>query len=109
MLVIELVVARPTVNLDQVLKARPGTGLPPTTIPAPPISVYGVLRLQHGANGVALEMLAPMAVQGAGAQAVAAGDGAEGEDAAEELGFDPFTVGVDADGARLPLHRGSSS
>ena len=94
----ELVVARPAVHLDQVLKPRPGAGLPPATIPALPIPVYGVLRLQHVTNGVPFEMPAPMAVQGAGAEAVAAGDGAEGEDTAEELGLDPFPVGVDADG-----------
>ena len=109
MLAIELVVARPAVNLDQVLTLRAGAGLPAATIPALPIPVYGVLRLQHVANGVPLEMPAPMAVQGAGAQAVAAGDGAKGEHTAEELGLDRSTGRVDTDGARLPLHCGSSS
>ena len=67
MLVIELVVARPAVNLDQVLTPRAGARLPPAIIPALPFAVYGVHRLQYVANGVPLEMLAPMALQGAGA------------------------------------------
>ena len=60
-----------------------------------------VSRLQQVAHGRVVHVFTTVAVQGAGAQVVAGGDGAEGEDAAEELGLDRFTVGVCADGAAL--------
>ena len=89
------------IDLDQIREPpRAGAGQPLLAVPATPIVKEEVLRRrQQVAHGVGIEVFVAMAMQGAGAEAVSAGDSAEGENASEQLGLNSFAIGVYADRA----------